>query len=570
MSYTALYRKYRPNNFKNVVGQDVVVEILKNSLNSGHVSHAYLFAGPRGTGKTSVAKIFAKAVNCENFDDDICEKCQSCKFLEGNDTDIIEIDAASNNGVEEIRTIRDNVKLLPTFCKFKIYIVDEVHMLSTGAFNALLKTLEEPPSHVIFILATTEPNKIPATILSRCQRFDFNKISMESLENRLKYILKEEKKNLSDEVVKYISKISDGGLRDAINLLDQALSLSSEEVSVADIDKLCGKVSMDLIFEMFDALFSANYVSILDITNRISSDGKSYSDIVNNMLIMLRDYSINCEVNDYFESDYQDKLNQYSFSSQELVNISKILNELLTEIKNTTNQKMIFEIYLMHLIKVINNKNDKNKIFPQEFKKSDSFNNEKVSHETGDDENISSSVELDENIEDVETSLETNDSSIEKESFSRLKNVRINNVLYGANKDVLKNVIGEYDRINDFISNKTYNTIAALLIEGKVVVASNDYLLFSFSDETYIAVFDLNYKQIELFLNEIYDHLYKVVAITDNEWSKKREEFILNKKNNIPYVFIEENDVQLEVSDNLGELENSALNIFGEDTISVK
>ena len=211
MSYTALYRKYRPSNFSNVVGQKVVVNILKNSLMTGHISHAYLFAGPRGTGKTSIAKIFAKAVNCLDFHNDICGKCENCINLEKNDIDIIEIDAASNNGVEEIRTIRDNVKLLPSFCKYKIYIIDEVHMLSTGAFNALLKTLEEPPSHVIFILATTEMNKIPLTVLSRCQRFDFTRLSVDDISSRLKFILNSENKSLSDDVINYISTVSDGG-----------------------------------------------------------------------------------------------------------------------------------------------------------------------------------------------------------------------------------------------------------------------------------------------------------------------------------------------------------------------
>ena len=186
MAYTALYRKYRPTNFSSIVGQDVIVDILKNSIINNKVSHAYLFTGPRGTGKTSTAKILAHAVNCLNFTNDICGECSICKSLDLNDNDIVEIDAASNNGVDEIRSLRDNVNLMPAFCKYKIYIIDEVHMLSTGAFNALLKTLEEPPSHVIFILATTEPNKIPLTILSRCQRFDFNKINMNEIMSDLK------------------------------------------------------------------------------------------------------------------------------------------------------------------------------------------------------------------------------------------------------------------------------------------------------------------------------------------------------------------------------------------------
>lgn len=572
MSYTALYRKYRPNNFANVVGQDVVVEVLKNSLKNGHVSHAYLFAGPRGTGKTSIAKIFAQAVNCQNFSDDVCGECSSCNFLKDNDSDIIEIDAASNNGVEEIRTIRDNVKLLPTFCNYKIYIIDEVHMLSTGAFNALLKTLEEPPSHVIFILATTDPNKIPVTILSRCQRFDFNKISMESLTNRLNFILNEENRTLSKDVVEHISKSSDGGLRDAINLLDQALSLSAEDVTISDIDKLCGKVSMNLIFEILDYIFESNYVSLINLTNEISNDGKSYSDIISNMLILLRDYSINREVENYFDEEYSVKLNKYSFSSNILVRVSKILNELLTEIKNSSNQRMVFEIYLMHLIKVINTDEQLDgsysQIEPEIKSKKEEINNEIEKKQTFEDQIVLEETSTD--IVEKEDKKDTNENLLNSNSIEDLKSIRINNVLFGANKDILKKILNDYDRVNDFISNKTYNTIAAVLLEGKVVVASDQYLLFAFADESYVTVFDANYKQIELFLNEIYGHSYKVVAVSESKWLKIRENFILNKKNNISYVFIDENDVQLEMSDNLGELENSALDIFGEDTISVK
>lgn len=572
MSYTALYRKYRPNNFANVVGQEVVVEVLKNSLKKGHVSHAYLFAGPRGTGKTSIAKIFAQAVNCQGFNDDVCGECSSCNFLKNNDSDIIEIDAASNNGVEEIRTIRDNVKLLPTFCAYKIYIIDEVHMLSTGAFNALLKTLEEPPSHVIFILATTEPNKIPVTILSRCQRFDFNKISMESLINRLNFILNEENRTLSKDVIEHISKSSDGGLRDAINLLDQALSLSVDDVTISDIDKLCGKVSMNLIFEIFDYIFESNYVSLISLTNDISNDGKSYSDIISNMLIFLRDYSINKEVKNYFDEEYSSKLKKYSFSSSTLVRVSKILNELLTEIKNSSNQRMVFEIYLMHLIKVINMEEQEVASYSQIESKTEG-KKEEINNEIEKKQTFEDQIVLEESSTDIvekEDKKNANEDLFESNSIEDLKSIRINNVLFGANKDILKSVLNDYDRVNDFISNKTYNTIAAVLLEGKVVVASDQYLLFAFADESYVTVFDANYKQIELFLNEIYAHSYKVVAVSENKWLEIRENFILNKKNNVSYVFIDENDVQLEVSDNLGELENSALDIFGEDTVSVK
>lgn len=565
MSYTALYRKYRPSNFSNVVGQDVIVKILRNSIKSNLVSHAYLFTGPRGTGKTSVAKIFAHAVNCLNFEDDICNKCDNCLFLEKNDADIIEIDAASNNGVDEIRTLRDNVKLLPTFCKYKIYIIDEVHMLSTGAFNALLKTLEEPPAHVIFILATTEPHKIPLTILSRCQRFDFNKIDEESLINRLNYIIKCENKEIDDDIVKYIAKIADGGLRDAINLLDQTLSLDNPDVTIDELDKISGHISNDKIFTILDNILFKNYADLLTIINDISKDGIDYNNIVNNMLIIIRDISINMQIPDYFEQDYSKILSKYNINSEVIINLAHILNELLIEMKNSNDQKILFEIYMMQISSIINNNEGIDGNYQQENEVRE--------------KNMNNEVEKDEFINDKENELmqvETNDQSkIEKDNkdnaeFLKLKEIRINNSLYGANKEILNHLLSNYDNINDFISNKSYNTIAALLMEAQIKVASKDYLLFSFRNESYISVFDLNYQQIEKFLHVIYNESYKVVAVSENEWLKIKEKFIFNKKNNISYVFIEENDVKLKESSNITKVENSALEIFGDDTISVR
>ena len=545
MAYTALYRKYRPTNFSSIVGQDVIVDILKNSIINNKVSHAYLFTGPRGTGKTSTSKILAHAVNCLNFTNDICGECSICKSLDLNDNDIVEIDAASNNGVDEIRSLRDNVNLMPAFCKYKIYIIDEVHMLSTGAFNALLKTLEEPPSHVIFILATTEPNKIPLTILSRCQRFDFNKINMNDLVSRLKYIVNEEGRVVSDNILEQIAKISDGGLRDAINLLDQLLSLPDENINIDEVEKLSGKISTQSVYELFSYIINNDLVSILNFSTYMFDNGKNYKDLADSMLSFLRDISINTEVPNYFDKSYSELLSKITISFNNLIKMSSIINELLKELKNSNNQKMLFEIYVFQMCNILKNV-DKVEVI------NTSINNNK---------NVNIKNDKNENI-----NIETKQNLID----SDLKDIRINNVFAGANKEILNNVNSKYYLINDYISNKKYNMVSILLSSGRIVVASDKYLLFSFKNKSDVLKFDSIYKQIEQFLKKIYDESYKIVAVSDKEWEEMKNNYINNIKNKISYVFIEENDVKLEMSENSNALENSALNIFGEDTISVK
>ena len=569
MAYTALYRKYRPSNFASVVGQEVVVDILKNSILNNKVSHAYLFTGPRGTGKTSIAKILAHAVNCLNFNGDICGECEVCKNLEINDSDIIEIDAASNNGVDEIRTLRDNVKLLPSFCKYKIYIIDEVHMLSTGAFNALLKTLEEPPSHVIFILATTEPNKIPLTILSRCQRFDFNKISNENLVSRLLYIATQEGKIVDKSILEYIAEISDGGLRDAINLLDQVISLSQESVTLEEIDRLSGRISQNTLFELLNAISTGNYVSILNISDIIYGEGKNYKDIADGMLAIVRDLSINFEVDSYFNKDYSSKLATINIPFDKLISITSLLNELIKELKNSNDPKMLFDIYMVNICNSLSSKGNLS------VKKEDINNSQTVELKNKEVNNISN---IKENKEKLDINKDSDEETINEETVNTsndtingdLKNIRINNVLAEADKKILNNIVKLYDKIGDYVSNKVYNTLSILLLDGHVVVASTKYLLFAFESEEDVTLFDNNYKQIELFIKEVFEETYKVAAVTKKEWQRIKEDFIKNKKNQIPYVFIDENDVKLDMGVSFNDLENSALDLFGEDTISVR
>lgn len=569
MAYTALYRKYRPSNFASVVGQEVVVDILKNSILNNKVSHAYLFTGPRGTGKTSIAKILAHAVNCLNFNGDICGECEVCKNLEINDSDIIEIDAASNNGVDEIRTLRDNVKLLPSFCKYKIYIIDEVHMLSTGAFNALLKTLEEPPSHVIFILATTEPNKIPLTILSRCQRFDFNKISNEKLVSRLLYIATQEGKIVDKSILEYIAEISDGGLRDAINLLDQVISLPQESVTLEEIDRLSGRISQNTLFELLNAISIGNYLSILNISDIIYGEGKNYKDIADGMLAIVRDLSINFEVDNYFNKDYSSKLATINIPFDKLISITSLLNELIKELKNSNDPKMLFDIYMVNICNSLSSKGNLS------VKKEDINNSQTVELKNKEVINISN---IKENKKKININKDSDEDTINEKTVNTsndiingdLKSIRINNVLAEADKNILNNIVKSYDKIGDYVSNKVYNTLSILLLDGHVVVASTKYLLFAFESEEDVTLFDNNYKQIELFIKEVFEETYKVAAVTKKEWQRIKDDFIKNKKNQIPYVFIDENDVKLDMGVSFNDLENSALDLFGEDTISVR
>ena len=357
MAYQALYRTYRPQLFRDVVGQEVVVKTLQNAIANNKISHAYLFSGPRGTGKTTVARIFAKTLNCENpVLQEPCDKCRSChEIADGISPDVIEIDAASNNGVDEIRDIREKAKFLPSGTKYKIYIIDEVHMLSTGAFNALLKTLEEPPAHVVFILATTEVQKIPSTIASRCQRFEFKALTVSEISKKLRLVCSEENVEITEEALTSIAESAEGALRDALSVLDQAISYSDEKVTIEDVNLVTGSLSYDKVIELASSFEERNVTSALEIINALIETGKEVDKIVSGLLQFYRDMLLYKNVSSAVYAKYifeKPKFKELAehIDDNRIFYYVEVLSDVQNKIKYSTAPHIYLEIALIKMI----------------------------------------------------------------------------------------------------------------------------------------------------------------------------------------------------------------------------
>lgn len=357
MAYIALYRKWRPQTFKDLVGQEHISRTLANAITSGHIGHAYLFAGPRGTGKTSTAKILAKALNCEHGPTpEPCGQCEQCrKIADGSSMDVFEIDAASNRGIDEIRDLRETVKFAPVDGRYKVYIIDEVHMLTTEAFNALLKTLEEPPAHVVFILATTEAHKVPPTIQSRCQRYDFKRITVEEIESRLRYITAEMKMEAEDEALAMIAIQADGGMRDALSILDQCAALAEGAITAERVRQILGLVGHDWIYKMTKALAARNVQEALQILAELLRDGKDLKQVLSELSLHLRSLMIfqaagTVEAMDLY-AEPQDVLQEQAklFAPEVLPRMIARLHEAMTEMKWSPQPRITVEVALMEL-----------------------------------------------------------------------------------------------------------------------------------------------------------------------------------------------------------------------------
>ena len=567
MEYLALYRKYRPIRFSDISGQDNIVKIIHNSIVNNKISHAYLLCGPRGTGKTTMAKLIARMVNCENLiDGEPCGKCNSCLSINNNSNDdIIEMDAASNNGVDEIREIRDKVNLVPSISKYKVYIIDEVHMLSTGAFNALLKTLEEPPKHVIFILATTEEQKIPLTIASRCQKYNFTKLTVDNIVKRLKEIVMAEKLTVNDEVLTEIARFSDGGMRDAINMLDQLVSSVSGEITINNVYEINGILSFTDICDFLIMLSDGNLSNILNFVDKVESGGKDLVKLLEEILLIIKDVLIfkNCPdlIVDNLKKPNIQKLGDL-YNEDFIYYFINSVDELIGKIKFSSHPTVLVQVFFVNLVNYYKNLNDKlgNKIisgkyFPEIIEEKNQPIEDKNYFPGNNDEKKSKTVENNKLSDDV-------------------KKIRINNALAMADKKFLLNLKKIWNSVGEYLLDKNFGVIAGLLNDTIPVVASEDVLVLVSENNSVISRLNEFNGDVSLFLKKFFNLEYKVVVINNVEWDNEKKKFVENKKNNIKYRVISEdscdkNKVSLsnESKKSVNDDVNNLINIVGDDII---
>lgn len=567
MEYLALYRKYRPAALDEMVGQREIRRIIASSIKNGTISHAYLFSGPRGTGKTTTAKIMAKMVNCEHLCNDLpCNECASCLSV-NNGNDIIEIDAASNNGVDEIRNLREKANLVPSVCKYKVYIIDEVHMLTNQAFNALLKTLEEPPKHVIFILATTEYYKIPLTITSRCQKFQFNKIDVVDIVKKLREIADLEKIEIDDEALNEIAKISDGGMRDSINFLDQLRSFSQEKITLSDVYEVCGNVSLEEITKLLLHLKEGNFENITLFLEKLNNNGKNYGKFLEDVMFYLKDLIL-------FKKNVSNELiktdTSYLYQLVELYSISDIfyvidvINKLMDKIKFVSRQSVVVISNFLLMANKFNLDVSKKSLKIDEPNKKEDY---KLAFDFTSNEEKS-----DNNLPLSDVSVDSQLSILKNEKFIKNKAIIINNALTLANKQLKISLQDKWKVVSDYLTDTHYSLVAGKWTDAKIEVAGENYIIFTVLYESLIEGIYSNDKLSNDFINSILDGNYKYVVITDDEWNKYREEYIKNIKNGIKYQLKElEEDKNEEIIDKKEPtIVDKLFSLVGEENIEFK
>ena len=544
MAYQALYRKYRPSNFDEVVGQQPIIQTLKNAIVQNRIAHAYLFCGPRGTGKTSIAKIFAKMLNCEDESNKPCGKCINCKMVQnGSHPDIIEIDAASNNGVDEVRNLIDKVKYAPMQGKYKVYIIDEVHMMTTGAFNALLKTIEEPPAHVVFILATTEPNKVIPTIISRCQRFDFNKVSQKDIEKRLSIVCKEEKIEIDPEAISLIAQLADGGMRDSLSILDQCIAYCSSNITVDNVREIYGVLTTSDIGKLFEHLYAHEVDALIQQIQECSDKGMDLKRLTSDFITLLKesiilDYSSNSQL---VSDTHKEVIEKYLLKSPSPFRFN-VLNELMDVFNKYNYASNVLDYLETALLKSISNSyeiksktthdviEDSDRENKENFAKSSDLSYDLTSEKSEIDKKVPKNSE-NTGISELETisdvSRETLKEVGNKDSKIILNDEYILQLLVGANKTERKIDTAKMDERNMYLADLEYAKYANSLRNIAIVASGDKYIVVAVRSE--LEAKEINEMQLtqgfEDFMEQVLGKAKKIFAIDHIQQTRVLEEF---------------------------------------------
>ena len=596
MAYKALYRTYRPNSFDEVAGQEHVVKTLQHAVEQNKIAHAYLFCGPRGTGKTSIAKIFAKMVNCESTDHRPCGECENCQaVLNGTHPDIIEIDAASNNGVEEVRNLIEKVKYAPLKGRYKVYIIDEVHMMSAGAFNALLKTIEEPPAHVIFILATTEPHKVLPTIISRCQRFDFTKVPDADIIHRLHTILEAEHITCEDEVIRIIAQLADGGLRDALSILDQCIAYAQDNIEVHHINEIYGITTVPEKIELLNQIFDKRALELMDKIDYLINKGIDIKRLTNDLIEILKETII-------FEYTKEGKLlhvlnSEEALSIIEKVSIKKrfdmisLLMETYDKYRTAANASSYFEVCLLKMLDLAASNEQ---AIPEQPVYQQPVQQKQINKSVEQSQNVSRETFIskqetpkpqlfvpdDDPYEDDQPPVLFEEQPIQTKVAVRKDNKKaqpiddeyILSLLAGANKPEKASDMENFKRIEEYTIDLKWAKFANLIKHGKIVGAGSNYIVLAVDNQAeanQINELDSN-NELCAFLQELLKKSKKIFAISAeqnrrviNEFKERMVNGTLPEPVQVESVIVNNEETREKTQEEI------VLDLFGKDNITV-